>query len=183
MNPNEYAALARETAVFPPTHAQEYLALGLVNELCEFYPKYMDWVEYAFEVNYNVNYDPSREKELRAAAIDELGDCMWYFVMYCDVIEQLPGTFFDGSVLPVSEKYLFLRIGEFTGAVKKLLRGDTHTLKLYGTIHAMLHYFAAHMNQWAQELETTLEDVMVANIEKLKARKERNTLHGSGDNR
>jgi NTP pyrophosphatase (non-canonical NTP hydrolase) len=184
MNLNEYSALARETAVYPKTHGVEYLTLGLINELCEFYPAFLEWIDWCTNDYARVNTKSylCREKELRNHAILELGDVCWYYVMLCDELDILAANYFDGSTSPVSDKYFILRMGTLAGAIKKRLR-DGVTDKGEDDIHSMLTYFAAHITWFASELETTVEDVLIANIQKLKDRKERNTIHGSGDNR
>jgi hypothetical protein len=183
MNLNEYSALARETAVYPKTHGVEYLTLGLVNELCEMYVAFEQWIDWSFN-DWHRSHDEYtyREKELRTHAILELGDVCWYYAMLCDELDILAANYFDGSAAPVSDKYFILRMGTLAGAIKKRLR-DGVTDKGEDDIHSMLIYFAAHITWFASELETTVEDVLIANIQKLKDRKERNQIHGSGDNR
>jgi NTP pyrophosphatase (non-canonical NTP hydrolase) len=183
MDLNTYTALARETAVYPMTHEQEYLALGFVNEACEFYTAFLDWIDCCVAIPATNSPDVLvHERIEHAHAIDELGDLCWYFAMYCYATDRLTGTYFDGSAIAVSDKYLINRIGEFSGAVKKQLR-DGVSDRTSGKIEAMLFYFAAHITWFAGELETTVEDVLLGNLKKLNSRKERNMLHGSGDNR
>jgi NTP pyrophosphatase (non-canonical NTP hydrolase) len=75
--------------------------------------------------------------------------------------------------------------GEIAEKVKKILRDadgvvseETKEL-IKKELGDVLWYIA----QLSTELGLDLDEVAAANIEKLKSRKERNVLHGSGDNR
>ena len=71
--------------------------------------------------------------------------------------------------------------GEISNKVKKVMR-DGKQLDLEDIKHELgdvLWYVAG----LATILGISLEDVAKANIEKLKSRKERGVIHGSGDNR
>jgi len=71
--------------------------------------------------------------------------------------------------------------GEIAEKVKKYLRGDRE-LDREGLLKELgdpLWYIAS----LADDLGYTLEDVVRVNMEKLSSRKERNVLHGDGDNR
>lgn len=75
--------------------------------------------------------------------------------------------------------------GEIADKVKKILRDDGGTLTdarreaITKELGDVLWYCAA----LARELGTNLEAVAQGNIDKLAARIERNTVHGSGDDR
>lgn len=74
--------------------------------------------------------------------------------------------------------------GEVANKAKKLLRGDfplTPEFKkdLASELGDVLWYCAA----LATDLGTTLNEVALANLDKLKVRSERGTIRGSGDNR
>ncbi len=71
--------------------------------------------------------------------------------------------------------------GETSEKVKKWLRGDTELDKyeLLKEAGDVLWY----LTSLADDLGYTLEDLVQANVEKLSSRKERNVLHGNGDNR
>lgn len=71
--------------------------------------------------------------------------------------------------------------GEISEKVKKWLRGDKELDKdaLLKELGDPMWYIAA----LADDLGFTLQDVIDANVEKLKSRKERKVLHGDGDNR
>lgn len=71
--------------------------------------------------------------------------------------------------------------GEVAEKVKKWLRGDRDLdkLELLKEAGDCLWYLAS----LADDLGYTLEDMVVANVEKLTSRKERGVVKGDGDNR
>lgn len=71
--------------------------------------------------------------------------------------------------------------GEIAEKVKKSLRGDKplDNFQLVLELGDVLWYITA----LAEDLGYSLEDVLVANIEKLSSRKERGMIKGDGDNR
>lgn len=75
--------------------------------------------------------------------------------------------------------------GEVAGKVKKIYRDNagnfTHSKKL--EIAKELGDTLWYLSNIAYDLEITLEDIAVMNIQKLADRKERNMIGGSGDHR
>ena len=75
--------------------------------------------------------------------------------------------------------------GEVQGKIKKIIRDDAgritheHVAEIKKELGDMLWYIAS----MCDNLEIKMEDVAQGNIEKLKSRRDRGTLHGSGDNR
>jgi NTP pyrophosphatase (non-canonical NTP hydrolase) len=75
--------------------------------------------------------------------------------------------------------------GEIANKVKKIIRDDDNILTqermndLISELGDVLWYAAA----LATELDCSLEEVAQENLEKLAKRKQKNTLHGAGDNR
>lgn len=75
--------------------------------------------------------------------------------------------------------------GEIQNKVKKVYRDkqgildDETRIELKKEYGDLLWYIA----QGAKEIGFTLEEIAISNIEKLKSRKERDQLKGSGDNR
>ena len=75
--------------------------------------------------------------------------------------------------------------GEIANKVKKIQRDDDGILgpitrlAIIDEIGDVLWY----LSQLATEIEVSLEEVAIQNIEKLQSRKQKGTLHGSGDSR
>ena len=75
--------------------------------------------------------------------------------------------------------------GEVLEKIKKIIRDDNHEVsevkkeELSKEIGDVLWYIAA----LSMELGLDLNDIAQKNVDKLQSRKERNVLHGSGDNR
>lgn len=76
-------------------------------------------------------------------------------------------------------------VGEVLNKIKKIMRDhdgkitDEYREILKSELGDVLWYVAA----LASELKLDLDEIVQANIDKLLSRKERNTLHGDGDNR
>ena len=75
--------------------------------------------------------------------------------------------------------------GEVAGKIKKILRDDNGVIseekkqEIKKELGDVLWYLTAECN----ELGLSLEEVVEENIKKMFGRRERGTLHGSGDNR
>ena len=75
--------------------------------------------------------------------------------------------------------------GEVQGKIKKIIRDnggiitEEHVIEIKKELGDQLWYISS----MCDNLGIELEDVATSNIEKLKSRRDRNTLHGSGDNR
>jgi NTP pyrophosphatase (non-canonical NTP hydrolase) len=76
-------------------------------------------------------------------------------------------------------------VGEVAEKVKKNIRdhGGVFDAQRKGELVKEVGDVLWYISQIAAELGVPLEDVVQANIEKLESRKQRNTLHGGGDNR
>jgi len=76
MNEKAYIAFTRQTAVYPKDREEEYLLMGLANEVGELLGKH--------------------KKEIRgdgrnfSGKLDELGDVMWYVYRLCDHYDVEP---------------------------------------------------------------------------------------------
>lgn len=75
--------------------------------------------------------------------------------------------------------------GEVVGKIKKVMRDDNGVvteekkIEIKKELGDVLWYLA----QLSTELGLKLSEVAIANVEKLASRKDRDVLHGSGDNR
>ena len=123
-------------------------------------------------------------KELEDWEAEQLADmeemAQWYeFDAYQDFTD-------DTAIYPPEKglEYTALGLaseaGEFAGKVKKMIRDKTYdTEAMIAELGDVLWYVA----RAAAELDVHLSDVAKDNVEKLKSRKERGKLKGSGDNR
>lgn len=75
--------------------------------------------------------------------------------------------------------------GEVAEKLKKIIRDDKGVLTdaSRAAVSKELGDVLWYVAQVATELDISLEDVVTQNMEKLKARVERGTIHGSGDER
>jgi len=75
--------------------------------------------------------------------------------------------------------------GEVSEKIKKVIRDRQGQIdeQVRSEIAKELGDVLWYMAQLATELGLSLDDVACSNIEKLASRKERNMIHGSGDNR
>lgn len=75
--------------------------------------------------------------------------------------------------------------GEVQGKIKKIIRDDAgritheHVEEIKKELGDLMWYISS----MCDNLEIKMEDVATYNIEKLKSRRDRGVLHGSGDNR
>lgn len=90
----------------------------------------------------------------------------------------------DNSIL---EKLLGLNgeVGEVTEIIKKAIRDKNSRLGIddLSNLKKELGDVLWYLTNLSNSLGMSLEDIAKQNYEKLKSRKERNTIHGSGDNR
>ena len=92
-------------------------------------------------------------------------------------VKQLLAIAYDGLGLGEA--------GEVQGKIKKIIRDNggkitpEHIEAIKGELSDVLWYIAS----MCDNLGLKMEDVATYNIEKLKGRRDRGTLHGSGDNR
>jgi len=75
--------------------------------------------------------------------------------------------------------------GEVCGKISKIMRdhNDVITDKMKLELEKELGDVLWNLSQLATELCLSLDEIATNNLRKLKSRKDRNKLHGSGDNR
>jgi NTP pyrophosphatase (non-canonical NTP hydrolase) len=75
--------------------------------------------------------------------------------------------------------------GEVAEKIKKIIRdkGGIVDEQSRSEVKKELGDVLWYLAQLATELDITLEEVVVCNLEKIASRKERNVVHGDGDNR
>jgi NTP pyrophosphatase (non-canonical NTP hydrolase) len=111
---------------------------------------------------------------------DEEEMAQWFeFDAYQDFTDET-AIYPDEKGLEYTALGLASEAGEFAGKVKKAIRDNQFDLDaMAAELGDVLWYVA----QAAAALNIHLSDVAQMNVEKLKSRKERNTLGGSGDDR
>lgn len=146
--------------------------------------------EYYWSINYG---EPvGKEEEQMVDMIQELED--WEAEQLADMEEIDQYIFFDiyqdftdsTAIYPPEKglEYTALGLaseaGEFAGKVKKAIRDNTYDADaMAAELGDVLWYLA----RAAAELDYHLSTIAEMNVEKLKSRKERNVLGGSGDER
>lgn len=146
--------------------------------------------EYYWRINYG---EPvGKEEEQMVDMIQELED--WEAEQLADMEEIDQYIFFDiyqdftdsTAIYPPEKglEYTALGLaseaGEFAGKVKKAIRDNTYDADaMAAELGDVLWYLA----RAAAELDYHLSTIAEMNVEKLKSRKERNVISGSGDTR
>jgi NTP pyrophosphatase (non-canonical NTP hydrolase) len=74
-------------------------------------------------------------------------------------------------------------VGEVMEKMKKCIRDGTPRTELREFLKKELGDVLWYINALAHEFDLTLEEIAIANVEKLESRKARDQLHGSGDDR
>lgn len=184
MDFERYVELTNETAVYPKDYERDYVIHGLVNELGE--------AKRSIEMiaNQEETTVPRKYSRLHVGQIcKEMGDALWYLARLCDHFDfdiQLEESGFaqktiDHEIGERKVEQALLSATKINGCRKKAVRdGADNEKKIKRCAKNILNSF----QEAAHHLGTyNLEVVMRENIKKLFDRKERNVLHGSGDNR
>ena len=186
---NAYQAAAMSTAL-PTSLNMAYMAYGLVNEIGELQEKLAS----------NTPGILTSEETLK-----ELGDVLWYIAG----VSQIRGwklsevVLDDTTDIAISEYAvgeesevlasesgqesciklsigLTIAAGNLCGALKKEIRDNTHKPDVEKEALRRIFQISVML---AKVMNSTLEHVAIANIEKLASRKARGVIGGSGDNR
>lgn len=114
--------------------------------------------------------------ERREKMIDELGDIMWYLaaISHEKKSEEFLTTF--ESVIQNEKTNKPQDINDFLKSISSLPEN------LYGQ-NADNQKFYSELNGLIKYLNTTLEEVLTRNLNKLQSRKDRNKIQGQGGNR
>ena len=113
-------------------------------------------------------------------AIDEEEMSQWYeFDSYQNFTDET-AIYPEDKGLEYTALGLASEAGEFAGKVKKAIRDNNYDLDAMAAELGDVLWYVARA---AAELELYLSDVAMLNVEKLKSRKKRNTIGGSGDGR
>lgn len=182
MNFTDYQPLAVKTAVYPRTVADfgmAYCALKLNGEAAELGDKLDQMTSAPLEV----------VDALRVTARKEAGDVYWYIASLAleaqvAVAEpEAPAWFVNPRDCSV---YVSRRAGAVAEIVGKAYRDDGGILsdgRREALASALSDLLAALAWLVTSALDTTVSEVLSANIAKLRDRQQRGVLHGSGDER
>lgn len=184
----EYQVKSKETAVYPNIGKNFiYPVLGLVGEIAETIEKVEDAIRQTKEtVAFNgqkvfiVNYKNLIEIE------KELGDIFWYIAQVAT--EYGIGLSDSLSAVVTSKNFIHDTskiAGNIAEVTKKIMRdkqnipdaSDQQKIEKY--LYQIIFGIINSCNTFGYDFEIVLQK----NIDKLFSRKERNQLHGSGDNR
>lgn len=172
---DEYALWTNTTAVYRKTAEPAYLALGLNEEIAE-----LEAASNALSISLQSGYKSN--SNLRLEEVKEAGDSLWYTVRYItNVLEKQPSFLLNaasGSSLRPHLADARRAAALIAGIEKKKLRGDAPSVKAV----AMAEFSATTILMYFVH-RGDLEYVIQENKKKLESRKERDVLHGSGDNR
>lgn len=181
MKLDTYQGVINDFARYPAVHAKRYCALGLFGE--------------AGEIGNQVKKiwrddDGVLTEDRKAKLRDELGDVLWYAVRFAHEHEIVVGTLTLELGAGVEELGLKpptdifsatenLAVLAATAIISNLLDDDRREDFHSDFATALLSTIA----DVADILDTNLEDLAQANVDKLTGRVERGTLGGSGDGR
>jgi NTP pyrophosphatase (non-canonical NTP hydrolase) len=171
MNFEEYTRAARQTAIYPDQYSGVYPLIGLVDEFAEF-----------LETYHNYPIMPGDYENWRQSCIAELGDCVWYYAIFCDDHFLSMDMFFETAAIDTDTEAIFSTCGKLLGVVKKAMR-DSHFPVSSARVINLMDSLAGYIRFFAEDLNVSLEDVLETNIAKLRSRQERGVIQGSGDNR
>lgn len=190
MDLHEYQIKARSTAIYLdiPKSKILYPALGLMGECGEVIEKVKKLIR-------DDNWNMTPERALATAK--ELGDCCWYLANICCDIDldlkmmyEMRGVYITQQIRTLSLPRLVFHMNKHvTGiaeALKYLYYYDKHPRgKKYqypGLPNHLTHVIVC-IEEIAVKCGLTLEEICVANIEKLAKRKQEGMLRGDGDTR
>lgn len=197
----EYRAFTATTAVYPREVRAAYLILGLVEETGESSEKFNLM---------NNETDPALLPQRAHDTAREAGDCWWYLAetlsWFQDVVRELFDPSYDvdiatwGAYNDYMEVHQFklksgtmihlqLLVSKIAGLQKKWIR-DGQTMDFdkrksrLQELHVLLVEYIVYLTQLVVfRLNSTTQEILRINKEKLTDRKDRGALHGAGDNR
>jgi NTP pyrophosphatase (non-canonical NTP hydrolase) len=194
MNYNEYQAAAKTTAIYPESAKLTYPLLGLSGEFGEICEKVKKHIRDGRELD-------------KDDLTKELGDVLWYLsavssdfdIKLNDVFDYIVNEYVPaGSVMhyDISKSLLLLSnaIGklseEFVCNDELTMQASTETAndaafaKYQEELRIeLLANILFYLIQLITAFELSVDNIADTNLAKLLSRKERNVLHGSGDNR
>ena len=174
MTLKQYQQAALTTAVYSEQDEIIYPSIGLGEETGEVLGKFK-----------RILRDNNRvmTKESKKAIALELGDCMWYLVVLArdlsyELPTQAPEAGFNSKTIDEAIDDAII----LNSAAAELIVVANHYSWSF-TMHIKHSECMKRISAIATYLGYSMDDIMQMNIEKLQGRVERNTIHGSGDNR
>ena len=160
MNIQDYKKIIDETAIYPSEVSNfgiAYCFLGLIEEIYEF-----------------------NNTEERHNIIKEAGDIIWYITALSKELDL------DYERIMVSHwedglSYIGLEIASFAGNIKKYYR-DGKVIEKEG-LTILLEDIISSIKYSLIMIDSSFDEVLTINYNKLIKRRETNTIHGDGDNR
>ncbi len=190
MNLSEYQKKARTTAICTQINDTQiiYPALGLIGECGELADKIKKIIR-----DDGGEITPDRKEGVKK----ECGDVMWYCANICcemgsdlDVMYKMRGYFISQKIKKLPLPRLIFCLHRHAAEAAALLEswyykdhGSPSQIGRYVGIHNNITHILVCITEIAKKFGYTLEEVCVANMEKLARRKSRGTLHGEGDDR
>lgn len=188
MNLNEYQKKARNTAIYSDKFRMLYPALGITGECGEVAEKVKKLIR-----DDNCQTTPERT----SAIAKELGDCCWYLANICcdtcidlNVMYEMKGYCLVQTVHKLTLPQLVLSLNRQAAAIAEALEHWFYEYECLMTQKWRFDQIPQHLStimvcieEIAHRCGFTLEEIYVANIEKLLSRQERGTLKGDGDSR
>lgn len=184
MNLQEYQKKARDTAIYLKVENSRliYPALGLVGECGEVAEKVKKLIR-----DDNWEMKPDRMK----AITKELGDCCWYLANICsdlsldlDIIYEIKrGILICKIELPRIVFYMNRKASIIAEILERLYYKDRCQRDMHNETSQYIRDIIMYIEEIASRFGYTLEDVYIANIEKLARRQKEGTLSGNGDAR
>lgn len=174
MTPKEYREQMWQFAIYPDAgNNLLYAELGLLSEIGEL----------AGEAKRVIRDDENNlTPERREKMIDELGDIMWYLSAISherdsrDFVSSFKDIQAGSPKISGEQSKNISNVNEFLRRVNRLAdifyTEEYHSKKFYLALITLIQF-----------LNTTLEDVLQRNIDKLRSRMDRNKIKGAGGDR
>ncbi len=189
MNLREYQEKARSVAIYLNVENSRllYPALGIIGECGEVAEKTKKLIRDA-----NWEMKPDR----MAAIAKELGDCCWYIANICCDADLDLNMIYEMRSSPRMHQARELELPQLVLLMNRCATEIAGRLETWyykynscfgeGSRFALpesISLLITYVEEMARRCGFTLENIYVANIEKLMSRKERDVLKGEGDNR
>ncbi len=185
MDTTRYQKFVNKTAFFPrSTQGRNisYLVMGIVEEVGEIY-------EFILKKQKLKEGDNNLNEYVANQIVKELGDLVWYITAICNEISFSLGRLMQYTKVKLgnnpNHSSLLLYLGDLSGAVKKMIRDDQEVIteEKSNLIITNLCHVMIYVLQICKENQVKFETVLEVNMNKIKNRKKKGTLHGSGNDR